>query len=199
MKTLLFFCLFAVSTTVLTAQAGTGLSIGDVATDFSLKGIDGEMHSLASAAGEKGAIVIFTCNSCPYSIAYEDRIVELQATYGPQGYNVVAINPNDPVVKPADSFEAMAVRAGEKSFNFPYLFDDGQEVYPVWGATKTPHVFLLDASNTVRYIGAIDNNTDASKADEMYLANAIAALEAGKDPEPAMTKAIGCGIKKQKS
>jgi len=91
----------------------------------------------------------------------------------------------------------MIVRAKEKGFNFPYLFDDGQKIYPVWGATKTPHVFLLDAANTVRYIGSIDNNTDASKADQFFVADAIQALGEGKSPDPAMTKAIGCSIKKQ--
>ena len=197
MKYIFSFAFLLLSATFLFGQT-SGLSIGDVAPDFSLKGTDGEMHSLASAAGDKGSIVIFTCNHCPYSVAYEDRIIELQKTYGAQGYNVIAINPNDPEVKPDDSFEAMGVRAEEKGFNFPYLFDDGQKIYPVWGATKTPHVFLLDATNTVRYIGAIDNNTDGDRADDFFVANAIAALDAGKNPDPATTKAIGCGIKKKK-
>jgi len=194
MKYLFSFAFFMFSMSIVIGQS-TGLSVGDVAPDFSLKGTDGAMHSLAKAAGDKGSIVIFTCNHCPYSVAYEDRIIELQKTFGTRGYNVIAINPNDPEVKPDDSFEAMGVRAKEKGFNFPYLFDDGQKVYPVWGATKTPHVFLLDASNKVRYIGAIDNNTDVSKASEFFVADAIAALEAGKDPNPATTKAIGCSIK----
>lgn len=197
MKYFFSFAFLVLSISLVIGQT-TGLSVGDVAPDFSLKGTDGEMHSLETAAGEKGSIVIFTCNHCPYSVAYEDRIIELQRTFGEQGYNVIAINPNDPEVKPADSFEAMGVRAEEKGFNFPYLFDDGQEIYPVWGATKTPHVFLLDASNKVRYIGAIDNNTDSSKATDFFVADAIASLEAGNDPDPATTKAIGCGIKKKK-
>lgn len=197
MKYFFSFAFLVLSISLVIGQT-TGLSVGDVAPDFSLKGTDGEMHSLETAAGEKGSIVIFTCNHCPYSVAYEDRIIELQRTFGEQGYNVIAINPNDPEVKPADSFEAMGVRAEEKGFNFPYLFDDGQEIYPVWGATKTPHVFLLDASNKVRYIGAIDNNTDSSRATDFFVADAIASLEAGNDPDPATTKAIGCGIKKKK-
>jgi len=196
MKHLLSLACLLLSASFLFGQT-SGLSVGDVAPDFSLKGVDGEMHSLASDAGENGSIVVFTCNHCPYAVAYEDRIIDLQKTYGPQGYNVIAINPNDPVVKPADSFEAMIVRAEEKGFNFPYLFDDGQKIYPVWGATKTPHVFLLDASNTVRYIGSIDNNTEPDKANQFFVAGAIKALDAGKNPDPAMTKAIGCRIKKQ--
>lgn len=194
MKYIFSFAFFMLSASFVWCQT-SGLSIGDVAPDFSLKGTDGAMHSLATTAGENGTIVIFTCNHCPYSVAYEDRIIALQHTFGEQGYNVVAINPNDPAIQPADSFEAMGVRAAEKGFNFPYLFDDGQKVYPVWRATKTPHVFLLDALNTVRYIGAIDNNTDAKKVTVNFLAEAIAALEKGEDPDPATTKAIGCSIK----
>ncbi|MBT8233019.1 MAG: redoxin domain-containing protein, partial [Saprospiraceae bacterium] len=116
--------------------------------------------------------------------------------YAPMGYPVVAINPNDPIAKPADSYEEMIVRANEKEFPFVYLFDDGQHVYPQYGATKTPHVFLLDENMIVKYIGAIDDSPrDASLVQERYLENAIKALQEGKDPSPATTKAIGCSIK----
>ncbi len=174
----------------------TGYSVGDTATDFSLKGTDDKMHSLSEFTDAKGYIVIFTCNHCPYSKAYEDRIIKLQEEYGPQGYPVVAINPNDPEVNAEDGFEEMKVRAKEKGFNFLYLFDDGQKVYPQYGATRTPHVFLLDKERTVKYIGAIDDNVSKpEEVKEHYLANAIKALQEGKDPSPATTKAIGCGIK----
>jgi len=178
----------------LTAQSG--YTIGDIAADFTLKGVDGKVHSLADMQDVKGYIVTFTCNHCPYAIMYEDRLVALQKEFGPKGYQVVAINPNDPEVKPDDSFDNMIIRAEEKKFNFPYLLDEGQKVYPVYGATKTPHVFLLDANRVVQYIGAIDDNArDAEGVEERYLANAINALEMGKSPDPAMTKAIGCSIK----
>ena len=192
MKLLSFFATLLLSATVALAQ---GYSVGDVAADFDLLGTDGERHSLASAGGENGTVVIFTCNHCPYSKAYEERIVELQNTLGPRGYNVVAINPNNPEVQPKDSYEAMQARAKERNFNFPYVIDEGQKVYPVWGATRTPHVYLLDAERTVRYIGAIDNNTDAAKVTERFVEDAVEALEAGTAPDPATTKAIGCGIK----
>jgi thiol-disulfide isomerase/thioredoxin len=152
------------------------------------------MHSLASIDGAKGYIVIFTCNHCPYSLAYEDRIIALQDKYGSE-YPVVAINPNDPVAYPSDNFENMKLRAEEKGFNFLYLFDDGQKVYPQYGATKTPHVFLLDAQRTVKYIGAIDNSTKEDGVTKKYLEDAIEALKKGENPTPATTKAIGCSIK----
>jgi len=174
----------------------TGYEVGDKAEDFSLKNIDGNMVSLADYKEAKGFIVIFTCNHCPYAKLYEDRIIALHTKYEPLGYPVIAINPNDPTVQPEDSFENMQKRAREKGFNFPYLFDDGQEVYPKFGATRTPHVFLLDKGLTVRYIGAIDDAPqDEAQVTERYVEMAIGAMEAGKSPEPSVTKAIGCSIK----
>jgi len=178
---------------------GSGFKVGDKAADFNLKNIDGKMVSMAGMKDAKGYIVTFTCNTCPYSVKYEDRLIDLHKKYAPQGYPVIAINPNDPEVKEGDSVEAMKVRSDEKSFPFVYLFDDGQKVYPQYGATKTPHVFLLDKDLTVKYIGAIDDNTnDASAVKVKYVENAIANMEAGKDPDPSFTKAIGCSIKTKK-
>ena len=190
-NTFLLACLVA-----FTVSAQSGFQVGDKASDFNLKGMDDKMHSLASMTEATGYIVTFTCNTCPYAVMYEDRLVALQDEFGPKGYQVVAINPNDPDVKSGDSFENMKVRAKEKSFNFPYLFDEGQKVYPKYGATKTPHVFLLNKELTVKYIGAIDDNArDAEAVEVRYLANAINALEMGKNPDPSFTKAIGCSIK----
>jgi len=173
-----------------------GYKIGDVATDFSLKGIDDKMHALSDFKEAKGFIVIFTCNHCPYAKMYEDRIIALQSEFEPKGYPVIAINPNDPKAMPSDSFKNMKKRAKEKSFNFHYLFDDGQKIYPQYGATKTPHVFLLDKERVVKYIGAIDDNArDAGAVKERFLANAINALMDGKEINPKVTKAIGCSIK----
>ena len=173
-----------------------GLNIGDVAPDFKLMNVDDSMVSLSDYEDAKGYIVTFTCNHCPYAVMYEDRLIELHNTYAAKGYPVVAINPNDPDVKPGDSFEAMKVRSKDKGFPFAYLMDEGQQVYPQYGATKTPHVFLLDADKKVRYIGAIDDDArDASAVTEKFLENAISALEKGEDPTPATTKAIGCSIK----
>lgn len=176
-----------------------GYKVGDKATDFKLKSVDGKMYSMADYKDAKGFIVVFTCNHCPFAVKYEDRIVALAKKYKPLGYELIAINPNDPAAQPEDSFDLMKVRAKEKGFTFPYLFDEGQKIYPQYGATKTPHVFLLDKSLTVKYIGAIDDNVDdASAVKEHYLENAIAALEKNQEANPSMTKAIGCSIKVKK-
>lgn len=179
-----------------------GLKIGDRAPDFKLQNVDGTFVSLDSYKDQKGLIVIFTCNHCPYAIAYEDRIIELHNTFAERGYPVVAINPNDPEVQPEDSFDLMQVRAEEKHFPFPYLFDEGQAVYPQYGATRTPHVYLLHNTGTeflVAYIGAIDDNyQEVEKVEEKFVEKAIVALLEGKTPVPSETKAIGCGIKAKK-
>lgn len=176
-----------------------GLKVGDTAPDFRLKNVDGKMVSLKDYKKAKGFIVTFTCNTCPYSVMYEDRLVELNKKMASKGYPVIAIQPNDPNLSSGDSFPKMQKRAKDKQFDFPYLLDEGQKVFPQYGATRTPHVFLLDKTLKVRYIGAIDDNPqDAGAVTHKYVEEAITALEAGKEPETTMTKAIGCGIKFKK-
>ncbi|MFW5757713.1 MAG: thioredoxin family protein [Bacteroidota bacterium] len=179
--------------------ASSGYQVGDKAEDFRLKNVDGSYVSMADFPDAKGFIVIFSCNHCPYVVAYEDRMIELHNEFADQGFPVIAINPNDPELQPEDSFEKMQVRAREKNFPFPYLVDDKQEVYPKFGAERTPHVYLLNKEGNdlrVAYIGTIDDNyRDASKVQERYLANAVKAVMNGKSPEPATTRAIGCTIK----
>ena len=179
-----------------------GYEIGDTATDFKLKNIDGKTVSLSDFPKAKGFIVVFTCNHCPYAKKYEDRIIELDKMYKDKGYPVIAINPNDPTVQPEDSFDAMKVRAKEKGFTFPYLFDEGQKIYPQYGATKTPHVFLLkkeNGKNIVKYIGAIDNNyEDATDVSEYYVRDAVNALLKDDAVKTTKTAAIGCTIKVKK-
>lgn len=181
------------------SKAKGGYVIGDIATDFELKNIDNTLVSLKKYENAKGFIVIFTCNHCPYSVAYEDRIVALDKMYKDKGYPVIAINPNNPKAYPDDSFDNMKIRAKEKGFTFPYLFDDGQNIYPQYGATKTPHVYILEKTtkgNIVRYIGAIDNNyKDPTAANEKYVENAVNALLKGEKVPVEITKAIGCSIK----
>jgi peroxiredoxin len=176
-----------------------GYKIGDNATDFKLKNVNDKMVSLSDFKKAKGFIVIFTCNHCPYSVAYEDRIIELDKKYKEKGYPVIAINPNNPAKEPKDSFDLMKVRAKEKGFTFPYLFDDRQKIYPQYGATRTPHVYILKKENgklIVSYIGAIDDNyKDATKAKVKYVEDAVDALLKGENPIIAETKAIGCSIK----
>ena len=176
-----------------------GYKVGDIATDFNLENIDGTMVSLADYKSAKGFIVIFTCNTCPYAVAYEDRIVALDKKYASMGYPVIAIMPNNTDVKPGDNMEAMQARAKAKGFTFPYLMDKGQKIYPQYGATKTPHVYILEKTtkgNKVKYIGAIDDNyKDANAVKVKYTENAVDALLKGKEVEVKSTRAIGCSIK----
>ncbi len=179
-----------------------GYKIGDEAEDFSLKNIDNKLVSLANYPKAKGFIVIFTCNHCPYAKAYEDRIIALDKKYAALGFPVIAINPNDPVAQPEDSFDKMQARAKEKKFTFPYLFDEGQQVYPKYGATKTPHVYILQKENDkniVKYVGAIDDNYDnPNDVSKRYVEDAVDALLAGQPITTTSTLAIGCTIKVQK-
>jgi peroxiredoxin len=195
----LIFTLTVIAVTMVFSQ---GYKIGDKAIDFKLKNVDGKMVSMADFKNAKGFVVIFSCNHCPYVVAYEDRMIELHNKYAAKGYPVIAINPNDPEAQPQDSFEKMIERSKEKKFPFVYLFDEGQKIYPVYGATRTPHIYLLNKKGKdliVEYIGAIDNNyKDASQVTETYLADAIDALLAGKKPQVTETKAIGCTIKVKK-
>lgn len=196
---LIFVAAFAMGFKAATEHnSDKGYEVGDMAADFSLKNVDGTMVSLSDFDSAKGFLVIFTCNTCPYAQAYEDRIIALDAKYKPQGVPVIAINPNDPNAKPGDSFAKMKERAAKKGFTFPYLLDEGQKVYPQYGATRTPHVFLLEktaSGNMVKYIGAIDDNyQDASQVDEKFVENAVNAMLAGSEINPKTTKAIGCGI-----
>ena len=178
----------------------TSYAIGDTVEDFKLQNVDGSWIQLSDYMGEGGAIVIFTCNTCPYARLYEQRIIELHNESKEIGYPVLAVNPNDPTMKPGDSFEAMQKRSADKGFTFPYVFDAEQDVFPKFGATRTPQAYLIDSEMTLRYIGAIDDNPQsASDVKVNYISSAIAAVEDGQDPDPTTTKAIGCGIKFRKA
>ena len=177
-----------------------GLKVGDQAADFNLRNIDGSMVSLAATKRLKGYILIFTCNTCPYSVAYEDRIIELHEKYAPKGYPVVAVQPNNSKRSPGDSFEKMQKRAKSKGFLFPYLIDETQETTRTYGATNTPHVYVLnrqsEKSFVIEYIGAIDNNSrNAASADKHYVQDAVDNLLNGNAIGTTKTKAIGCTIK----
>ncbi len=197
MKTIVFImCMIS----GLMVYAEPGYKVGDVvSSDFRLKNTDGKMISLADYPGAKGFIVVFTCNTCPYAKAYQDRLVTLDKEFKAQGFPVIAINPNNPAVVPDESYANMIEVAKEKKFTFPYLYDEKHQVFRDFGATNTPHAFVLQKSAqgfVVKYIGAIDNNyMDAGNVSQPYVKNAVKALLKGQSPEPAMTKAIGCGIK----
>lgn len=173
--------------------------VGDKVDDFKLKGIDGKYVSMADYKNAEGIIVIFTCNTCPVAIKYEDRIVAMHNKYSAMGFPVVAINSNCVKKKPGDSMDAMKERAGDKDFSFAYLRDDSQEVAKKFGAERTPEVYLVNKTDKgmyLAYTGAIDNNVDdPGAADKHYVADAINDLKNGKNIAVTDTRAVGCTIK----
>jgi len=203
MKTLKVYSILLICVVAFTA--GTKLNtyeVGDAVSDFKLKNVDGKMVSLSDYASSKGVIVIFDCNTCPYSKAYNDRIIALNTKYAAAGFPVIAINPNNPDASPGDSYEEMISLAKEKHYTFPYLYDPTQQTTKTFGASNTPHAFVLkkeDGAFKVSYMGAIDNNVrDASTANKKYIEEAVDALLAGGAVATPKTKAIGCGIKWKK-
>ena len=189
------FILSLIFSGVLQAQ----YKVGDQVSDFKLKNVDNQYVSLSQFPSAQGFIIVFTCNTCPFAVKYEKRIDQLNKDFSTQGYPVIAISSNDVNIKPGDSFEEMQKKAKSEAYSYPYLFDESQEVASRFGATNTPHVFVVakDGNQLVlKYIGAIDNNVDdPSKADKKYVAEAISSLKEGKDPSVSATKAVGCGIK----
>ncbi|WP_452610834.1 thioredoxin family protein [Roseivirga echinicomitans] len=181
-------------------QTPEGVKPGDTAPDFNLKNVDGKMVSFSSNKNAKGYIIVFTANTCPYSEMYEDRIIALHQKYTALGYSVIAIQPNNPIVSPGDSYSKMKERANDKEFPFPYLIDtDSQETTAAYGATNTPQVYIVNKEGSVFkvvYIGAIDNNSrNPEAATKRYVENAVDALLNGQSVETNSTKAIGCTIK----
>lgn len=176
-----------------------GYEVGDTVADFKLKNTNGKMIALADYKDAKGVIVIFDCNTCPYSKAYNKRIIALNEKYASKGFPVVAIQPNDPQISPGDSYDEMVRIAKDKSYAFPYLFDESQSVAKAFGATNTPHVFLLKkdgSSFKVSYIGAIDDNAkDETGVTKKYVEDAVDAILGNKEVPSGKTKAIGCTIK----
>lgn len=195
-KTFLGFCLFLFFAG---KPAKNGYEIGDSVADFKLKNVDGKMVALSDYKDKKGVILIFDCNTCPYSRAYNERIQALHKKYSSKGFPVVTVNANDPVMSPGDAFNEMVKYAKNKDYSFPYLVDESQEVAHAFGATNTPHVYVLSNEGgkfKVAYIGAIDDNSrDASQVKEKYVENAVDALLSGKEVPRTKTKAIGCTIK----
>ena len=176
--------------------------VGDKVEDFSLKNIDGKMVSLGDYKDAKGFILVFSCNHCPVVQKYESRIKELHAEFASKGYPVLAINPNDEKAQPQDSFAEMKKRAKAQGYKFAYLRDDTQQVAKLFGAERTPHVYIVKKTSggyKLVYIGAIDNNADnAKKADKHYVQDAINSLLKGEQVAVTETRAVGCTIKWKK-
>lgn len=183
-------------------SANTGYTVGEIVPDFALKNVDGKIVKLSDNKKAKGFILIFSSNSCIFSQAYEQRVINLHKKYAPLGYPVISINPNDVTREPEDSYENMQAVAKAKKYPFAYVKDNTQEIAKAFGATRTPHVFILQkttSGNKLVYIGAIDNNyEDANAATEKYVENAVNSLLKGKPIAKTSTKAIGCAIKWKK-
>lgn len=180
------------------ALAGDPLSLGATApmADTAMKGTDGNDHTIAGAAGDKGTLVVFTCNHCPWAKAWEERIVALGNRAAGEGIGVIAVNSNDPEAYAEDGYEAMQQRAEKLGMAFPYVVDATSDVARAFGATRTPEAFLFDASGKLVYHGTIDDNAkEPDKVEKRYLEDAVNAVMAGSAVPMAETKALGCGIK----
>jgi peroxiredoxin len=196
--------LVALGATAASTQPPT-LALGATAPDFSLPGVDGRNWALQDFAEAKALVVIFTCNHCPTAQYYEERIKKLVADYRPRGVSVVAISPNDPKsvrldelgwADLGDSFEEMRLRARDREFNFPYLYDgDTEAVSRAYGPVATPHGFVFDAERKLRYVGALDDSERIQHVQKHYVRDALDALLAGKEPPVTRTKVVGCSVK----
>lgn len=180
-------------------SADKGYAIGDVVTDFKLKSTSGGVTSMAENRSAKGYIIVFTCNHCPFSKAYESRVMALDKEYASQGYPVLAINPNDPTAYEEDNFENMQAVVKSKGYTFEYLQDETQSVAHAFGATRTPSAYVVKREGDkfiMQYIGGIDDNTqDANGVTKHYIEDAVNSLLAGKPVVVNMTKSVGCAIK----
>jgi peroxiredoxin len=171
------------------------LNIGDKAPIWpALPGTDGKSHALDEWSSKPYLLLVFTCTSCPCARDYEDRIKAFTSKFQSQ-VAVVAINVN---TIPEDRLEPMKKRAGERGYNFSYLYDESQKIAKAYGATYTPEFFLLDQDRRIAYMGAMDDKDDPGKVTKHYLEDALAALQSGKRPEKAETLARGCMIRYQK-
>lgn len=189
------FAGLALSATLATA-ADLSLGAAMPAADLPLTKLDGQPLTLAGAKGEKGTVVVFWCNHCPWVVKWRSRLVEIAGAYGQQGFSFVAVNSNDPAKSKGDSVEKMKEDADKYGYGFPYVVDAGAKVATAFGAKHTPHVFVFDAAQKLVYVGAIDDNAEsADKVTKPYLKNALDALAAGKPIEVTQTKSLGCTIK----
>ena len=181
--------------TILSAKEldlGSILPLGDI----KMADISGKDISLNDAKGKNGLLVIFSCNTCPWVIAWEDRYVELAETYKDKGVGIVAINSNEKQFETVDSMKEMQAHAKEQGYNFYYTMDNGSKLASEFGATRTPHIYLFDKKDKLVYRGAIDDNArKPDKVENTYLADAIDNMLAGNTIDPTATKALGCAIK----
>jgi peroxiredoxin len=204
LKSILSIFLAGLSLAVMAADP-TPLAIGSKAPDFSLPGADGKTYSLNDFSSAKILVIVFTCNHCPTAQAYEERIKQMVTDYTPRGVKLIAISPNDPLsvrldemgyTDVGDSFDDMKIRAKDKQFNFPYLYDgETSAVSMKYGPQATPHVFIFDENRLLKYTGRIDDGEKPGSAKTHDTRNALDALLAGKAVPVEKTKTFGCSIK----
>ncbi len=169
-------------------------SIGEQAPSFELPDTEGATWPL-DGTGAPATVVVFTCNHCPYALAWHERIADAARDYADRGVRFLAINANDSDRYPRDSLEAMRERVGQESWPMPYLHDATQEVARAYGAKTTPDVFVIDASGALRYRGAPDSDYDDPGQRAAWLRDALDAVLEGREPELAETRPVGCSIK----
>ena len=178
-------------------MTGVVLEIGGRAPGFELPDTEGESRSLADAEGAPATVVVWTCNHCPYALAWHDRIVQAARDYSPRGVRFFAVNSNDADRYPADSYHAMRDRVGREreQWPFPYLHDESQDAARAWGAKVTPHVYVLDSEHRLRYQGAPDPDYQEPAHNASWLRDAIEAVIAGEEVARAETDPLGCSVK----
>ena len=173
-----------------------GAPMPSAAATVKMKNVDGKPASIRDVAGQKGTLVVFTCNHCPYAKAWEKRVAELANRGSQQGIGAILINPNDPTTYPEDGFAEMQARARSLDLRVPYVVDDTSDVARAFGASVTPEAFLFAADGKLAYHGTIDDNrADPDRVTAPYLRDALAAVAAGRAPKTKATKSLGCSIK----
>ncbi len=177
-----------------TQSVNLALSLGDPAPDVSLPATDGQRYSLASFRDWHCVVVVFLANHCPYVGSWEDRLIALAREYDERDVAFVAISSSDAATFPADSFDRMRERAEAKDYPFPYLYDEVQLAARIFGATRTPEVFVFDQDGTLQYHGAIDSDFDEGPDTEPYLRNALEEILAGATISLANTPPVGCSL-----
>lgn len=178
------------------AEASTrGISPGDTAPEFELPDTEGTKYNLSGNDGAQATVVVFTCNHCPYALAWHDRILSVARDYSGRGVRFLAINSNDAERYPADSYEAMQKRVREEQWPLPYLHDESQDVARAFGAKVTPDVFVLDAEGKLRYRGAPDSDYSDPSHNASWLRDALDAVLAGREPDTRETDPVGCSVK----
>jgi peroxiredoxin len=176
-------------------MSGDGLKIGDLAPPLELPDTSGELRTLPMPGEAPATVVVWTCNHCPYALAWHDRIVATARDYAGRSVRFLAVNSNDAERYPADSPQAMRERVEAEDWPFPYLYDETQDAARAYGAKVTPHLFVLDSDLRLRYEGAPDADHRDPSRDAEWLRAALDSVLAGEEPSTSETEPVGCSVK----